>query len=118
MTDTPAELSPRLREFQREVDELKVTGGRANPERAWVVIGALLMVAGVVITIVSYTSTHATTNTLEHADYSMLSNVGLAMTIVGAVLFLVMSLQRYLRYWLIRLIYEQREQADRIVTGR
>ena len=118
MTDTPMEVSPRLQQFQSEVNDLKVTGGRANPERTGVVIGVLLMAVGVVITIISYTSTHSTTNTLEHADYNALSNVGLALTIVGAVVFLVMSLQRYFRYWLIRLIYEQREQADRIIGGR
>ncbi len=53
----------------------------------------------------------------EWADYNVLSNFGLALTLVGSVLFLVMSLQRYLRYWLIRLIYEQRDQTDRI-AGR
>jgi hypothetical protein len=31
-------------------------------------------------------------------------------------LFLVMSLRRYFRYWLVRLIYEQRDQTDRIVS--
>jgi hypothetical protein len=33
-------------------------------------------------------------------------------------MFLVMSLRRYLRYWLVRLIYEQRDQADRIIAGK
>ena len=75
-------------------------------------------IAGVIVTLISYTSTHSSKKPAEWADYSALSNLGLALTIVGAVLFLVMSLRRYLRYWLIRLIYEQRDQADRIVGGR
>jgi hypothetical protein len=29
-----------------------------------------------------------------------------------------MSLRRYFRYWLVRLIYEQRDQTDRILGGR
>ena len=115
MTDPPLDVSPRLQQFQTEVDQLKVTGGKANPERTWVIIGALLMIAGVVVTLLSYLSTHSSTIQAEWADYNVLSNFGLALTVVGAALFLVMSLQRYLRYWLIRLIYEQREQADRIV---
>ena len=118
MSDTPMDVSPRLQQFQSEVEQLKVTGGKANPERTWVIIGALLMIAGVIVTLISYTSTHSSKKPAEWADYSALSNLGLALTIVGAVLFLVMSLRRYLRYWLIRLIYEQRDQADRIVGGR
>lgn len=115
MTDTTTEASPRLQQFQSEVDQLKVNGGRANPERTWVIVGSLLMVVGLVVTLLAYLSTHSSTDPAEWADYNVLSNFGIALTIVGGVLFLVMSLQRYLRYWLIRLIYEQRDQTDRIV---
>lgn len=117
MTDPPSDVSPRLQQFQAEVDQLKVTGGRANPERTWVIVGTLLMIVGLVVTLISYLSTHSSTDAAEWADYNVLSNFGLALTLVGSVLFLVMSLQRYLRYWLIRLIYEQRDQTDRI-AGR
>ena len=55
MSDT-TNPSPRLQEFQSEVDSLKVTGGKANPERTWVIIGALLMIAGIVMSIISYAS--------------------------------------------------------------
>lgn len=102
------EVSPRLREFQAEVDSLKVTGGKANPERNGAIGGAVLMLVGVVITIVAYSMNHSSVQQAEWADANVLSNLGLALTIVGAVLFLVFSLQRYLRYWLIRLIYEIR----------
>ncbi len=117
MTDTPMDVSPRLQQFQTEVDQLKVTGGKANPERTMGIIGVLLMLAGLIVTLISYTSTHSSTKPAEWADYNALSNFGLALTIVGAVLFLVMSLQRYLRYWLIRLIYEQRDQTDRVISS-
>ena len=30
-------LTPRLQQFQAEVEQLKVTGGRANPERTWMI---------------------------------------------------------------------------------
>lgn len=108
------QLSPRLQEFQREVDQLKVTGGKANPERTWVIIGALIMLAGIVITFAGWMLTHSTDSSLEIADYNAMSNFGLALTIAGTGLFLVMSMRRYLRYWLVRLIYEQREQTDRL----
>ncbi len=116
-TTSSTDASPRLQQFQSDVDQLKVSGGKANPERTWVIIGTILMVVGLLITFISYLSTHSSTNQAEWADYNVLSNFGLALTLVGAVLFLVMSLRRYFRFWLIRLIYEQREAADRI-AGR
>ena len=45
VTDIPStettEPSPRLAQFQAEVEQLKVTGGKANPERTWMIIGGL-----------------------------------------------------------------------------
>jgi hypothetical protein len=115
-TTTPADpLSPRLQEFQSEVNKLKVTGGRANPERTWVILSALGMIAGLVITLIAWLATHNTDSSLEIADYNALGNFGLTITIASTGLFLVMSLRRYFRYWLVRLIYEQRDQTDRIV---
>ncbi len=111
---TDGELSPRLQEFQREVDGLKVTGGKATPERTWSIIGGLLLLAGLVITFIAWLLTRGTSNSLEIADYNALGTFGLALTIGGTGLFLVMSLRRYFRYWLVRLIYEQREQTDRL----
>lgn len=119
MTDgAPAELSPRLKEFQSEVDQLKVTGGRANPERSWAIVGALVAIAGLVTTFFAWRLTYGTDDSLEIADYNALGTFGLALTVAGTGLFLVMSLRRYFRYWLVRLIYEQREQTDRIVGSR
>jgi hypothetical protein len=115
MSDAPNasnEVSPRLREFQAEVDSLKVTGGKANPERNGVIAGAVLMAVGVILTIVAYSMNTSSSNPGAWADSNVLSNIGIAVTVVGAVLFLVYSLRRYLRYWLIRLIYEIRGNED------
>jgi hypothetical protein len=115
-TTTPAEpLSPRLQEFQSEVSKLKVTGGRANPERTWSIIGGLMMAVGIVLTLIAWLLTGGTDDSREFADYNAMGTFGLTLTIAGTGLFLVMSLRRYFRYWLVRLIFEQRDQTDRIV---
>ncbi len=113
--DTSTTPSPRLQEFQSEVDKLKVTGGRANPERAWLIVSGIGMVAGVAITLVTWLATHGTTSNLEIADYNSLGTFGLTLAIVSTGVFVVMSLRRYFRYWLVRLIFEQREQTDRLL---
>jgi hypothetical protein len=43
--------------------------------------------------------------------------LGVAIAIVGAVVWARCSLSRYLRYWLVRDLYEQRASTDRIVEA-
>jgi hypothetical protein len=43
--------------------------------------------------------------------------IGLAISMVGIILWIRNSMTRYLRYWIIRLVYEQREQTDRIIEA-
>jgi hypothetical protein len=43
--------------------------------------------------------------------------LGIALTTIGAALYVRHSLSRYLQYWLIRLVYEQREQTDRTIEA-
>src|SRR4051794_32961135 len=119
-TELPAndpDLSPRLQQFQAEVEQLKVTGGRANPERVWTIVGALGMVVGIVLTLIAWLTTHSTKSALEIADYNAMSTFGIALTIAGTGLFVVMSVRRYFRYWLVRMIYEHRDQTDRLISS-
>ena len=113
-SSTPS--SPRLQEFQSEVDKLKVTGGRANPERAWLILSIIGMIAGVVLSLMGWLQTHGTTSVLEQNDFSAMGVFGLTLTVAATALFIVMSLRRYFRYWLVRLIFEQREQTDRVLA--
>jgi hypothetical protein len=117
-SDTSApegELTPRLQQFQAEVEQLKVSGGRANPERTWMILGGLAMAIGVVLGLLSWALTQNTESSLDFASYNAMGNFAITLTVAGSVLFLVMSIRRYFRYWLVRLIYEQRDQTDRIV---
>ena len=107
--------SPRLEQFQAEVDQLRVTGGRANPERIGQIIGGVAIVIGLVLGIYAYFGlSHPTTNPLQQGDATVVGLLGVSFTVVGTGLFVVFSLTRYFRYWLVRLIYEQREQTDKL----
>jgi len=120
-TDVPTtpELSPRLQQFQAEVDQLKVSGGRANPERNGRILGAILMAVGLILGIYAYFGlSHPTSNPLQQGDATVVGLLGVGFTIVGTGLFVVFTLTRYFRYWLVRLIYEQRDIADRVSSTR
>jgi hypothetical protein len=112
-TTTP---SPRLQEFQREVDQLKVTGGKANPERTWLILSGIGLVVGVALALFGWIGTRGSKGALGIADYNSLSMLGLTLTVASAAVFVVMSMRRYFRYWLVRLIFEQRDQTDRMLS--
>ena len=77
--------------------------------------GFTLMVIGVIVTIVGYAQSHNTSNPLGQRDAIIIALIGVAVTVVGAALFLKGSLATFFRFWLARLIYEQKAQTDRIV---
>src|SRR5262249_7525987 len=113
--------APRLQEFQEEVGKLKVTGGGANPERIGMYWGIGLTIHGFVIAIISWWS--ALDAPLSQAGTSTqlisicFTLIGGALAIIGIVLWARYSITRYLRYWIIRLVYEQREQTDQLIKA-
>jgi hypothetical protein len=114
---TASDPSPRLQEFQTEVDKLKVTGGRANPERAWLIVAGIGMFVGVLLALIGFFATQGTKSNLDFATYNAMGNFGIALSVASTGVFVVMSMRRYFRYWLVRLIFEQRAQTDRIVES-
>jgi hypothetical protein len=108
--------SARLEHFQAEVSKLKVKGGGANPERNGANWGIGLGILGAIIVVVAWLSAKgASTATQLSSEIAAL--IGLLVTLVGLALWVRNSLTSYLRYWLIRLIYEDREQTDRLIAA-
>jgi hypothetical protein len=114
---TTSVASERLREFQGEVSQLKVSGGRANPEKQGLILGFVLWAAAIVLEFVAYFSSHGTKDALEQRDMIILACFGIALAVIGTGLVVRFALTRYFRYWLVRLIYEDREQTDRIIAA-
>ena len=109
--------SPRLEEFQRQVDDLKVSGGRANPERTAEIVGIVLFVVAVVIEIIAFAQSSNANDPRDQNDMVILALLGVVVGLGGVALFLRASLTRWFRYWLIRLIYEDRANTDRLVDA-
>jgi hypothetical protein len=108
--------SARLVQFQDEVAKLKLKGGGANPERTGASWGVGLGIVGVIIIVISWLSAQdGGTSTQLTAQVAAM--IGLLVGLIGVVLWVRNSLTRYLRYWLIRLIYEDREQTERLIAA-
>lgn len=108
----------QVEEFRREIAEMRLKDPAVARDRRFAVAGAVMMAVGVATAGIAYLLTHSTTNPAEQRDYVVSALVGIAVTLAGGFLFLRGSLAQFLRFWLARLIYEQRMAADRIVESR
>jgi hypothetical protein len=118
-TDDSVTSSARLAQFQEEVARLKLKGGGANPERNGANTGIGLAIVGLIIVVIAWLSSKGagSGNATARLDAVAAAFTGLLVGIVGIVLWLRNSITSYLRYWLVRLIYEDREQTERLIQA-
>ncbi len=121
-TDTSGTMSSsRLSQFESEVAKLKVTGGGANPERLGSQWGIGLTILGFVVAGISWWNAldapgdGSGTATMLRSEIFAL--IGIGISVIGIVIWLRNSITRYLRYWIIRLVYEQREQTEQLIQA-
>jgi hypothetical protein len=112
------EAEDRLSTFRREVGDLKVTGGAANPERLGARLGLALVVIGLAGAAVCwYTAYNA--GAFEEIQRMIIAGAAfVGVAIVGVVVWMRNSMTRYFRFWLVRLVYEQREQTEQLVAAQ
>lgn len=109
----------RIEQFRDDMDRMKLKGGSAGSERWMLAIGALLVIVGLVLGILGAVNTinAGDSPTDQRAFIASGSLLGIVLVIAGAALFVRFSLGRFLRFWLVRLVYEGRADTDRIVDA-
>jgi hypothetical protein len=113
------EANDRAQRFKTEIAEMKLKTGRAGVENVLLVAGLVLMVAGIAIAFGAYSASLNVTATpgsnvdiLDSNSSTSLAIAGVALTLAGGFVFLRYSLAKFLRFWLLRQIYEQRVALD------
>jgi hypothetical protein len=113
------ESTDRAEQFKAEIAEMKLKTGRTGPENLWLMLGVVLMVAGIAIAFGGYLASLNVTATpgsnvdlLDSGSDIALAIAGVAIAFAGGCVFLRYSLARFLRFWLLRQAYEQRVAVD------
>jgi hypothetical protein len=105
----------RIEEFEREIAAMSIRTPHAEQERWALVGGVVAMVAGLACILGAWWGASGTTIIVDAISYLISGGVlGFGLIIIGSALFVRYSSTRYLRYWLVRLIYEEQANADRI----
>jgi len=107
----------RVEQFKTEIAEMHLPDPASGRDRLLLRGGVVLMIIGVITSIVGYSMSHGTDNLLQQNDAQVLAVIGLAVTVVGAALFLRYSIAHFLRFWLARLSWEQQAQTDRLIEA-
>jgi hypothetical protein len=108
----------RAEQFRADLAQLDVPTPADRSERWFLLGGIVLEVVGILFILGGYLGASGTAILAEQVPYLLSGGMlGLALIIVGGTLFLRYSMTRYLRFWLVRQIYEQRTQSDRVAES-
>jgi hypothetical protein len=106
---TEADLATeRADRFVAGLGELRLDRSRRNVGLAR--LGAGLQIVGAGMAVAGLGLSQATDNALNQSTDISLGLAGIALCLVGSVLFLRYSLAQFLRFWLLRLSFEQQHR--------
>ena len=107
----------RVDQFKAEVSDLRIRSGDARRDGVVQIVGLVLMVAGIVVDLLVYESSRNLSDPRDIQSQIILAIGFLAVSVAGGALFLYASLARFLRFWLLRQVYESRSQVDQVVAA-
>jgi hypothetical protein len=107
----------KMDRFKSDVADLKLKTGGQRRDGAVQVVGLVLMVVGVVAAVLLYEASLHQSDARNIASEEILALASLGLTVVGAALFVVGALSRFLRLWLLRQMYEGQAHLDQVLDA-
>lgn len=104
----------RREQFKADVAELKLKSRRGRRDGLWRVLGALLMLVGVVAAFLVYQVSLSKTDFRDIQSEQILAIAFLALAVLGAALYVAAAIASLLRVWLLRQLYEGQQQVDQL----
>ncbi len=99
------------RDLGAELSRLRASNNSGPMDRGVSVLGMLLGIVGLAVILVCFAQSRGYSDIRNQMDALILSLFGLGLVIIGSVLYIRSSMTRFLRYWLLRMVYEQRDLA-------
>jgi uncharacterized membrane protein len=107
----------RIEQFKADVADLKVKTNRGRRDSTLQILGVVLMVVGVVVAFIVYQSSTNESDPRNIQSEIILAITMLALSVIGAAVFIFASLARFLRLWLLRQVYEGQENVARVLAA-
>lgn len=108
----------RIQTFTEEIAAMKLRGARADRERWLLALGVVALVAGVGLAVYGGFQASGTAVAADQIAYLATGTlVGLVLVVAGTALFVRYSIARFMRFWLVRLVHENRTETDRVVKA-
>jgi hypothetical protein len=107
----------KIDQFKAAVADLKLRTGRSRGDLVREIVGAVLMVGGFVAGLIIYEQSLSQSSSLNLASEQILALAMVGLIVIGAALFVSSSLSRFLRFWLLRNLYEGQAHVDQIVES-
>jgi hypothetical protein len=105
-------MNDRVDQFKTEVAEMKIKDSSASHDLLLLRMGGSLMLIGLVLSFAAYLTSRNDTDTIAQGEHQTLGTFGLAVAVVGGVLFLRYSLAGFFKLWLARYLHAQQAKRD------
>jgi hypothetical protein len=99
--------------FAEEIARLRSTSAGGPLDKAVAGLGIGAVAVGLVTGLVAYSQATGFDDVRDQMESLILAVLGIGLVVFGSVLYLRNSVTRFLRFWLLRVIYEQRDLAAR-----
>lgn len=109
----------RIDEFKTELAALRTKStASVTGDRRFLVLGIALMGVGLIAIMLGWWGASGTTETYEAISYMVSGGImGIGLVVIGVALYLRYSLAGFLKFWLVRWVYEQQAQTDRLLAA-
>jgi hypothetical protein len=109
-------MNDRIERLKTEAAELNVGRG-ASRDGLYQVAGGAAMAVAVAVAFVAYQLSLGKDDPRDIQSLIILAVAMLSLAVVGAAVFLRYSLARFLRFWLLRQLYEGQAHVDQLVSA-
>jgi ABC-type transport system involved in cytochrome c biogenesis permease subunit len=107
----------RREQFKADVAQMKLKTGTSRRDGLYQAVGGVVMLAGAIASFLLYEASLSDKDPRNIASKQVLVLAFVVVTIIGAALFVVGSIAKVLRLWLLRQLYEGQAHVDQLAAA-